>query len=86
MKKVRRKMGVDELGKKETVEKNLTWRDDSEMGRRGRVQNSRLTIKIRLKRISFFFQAEDGIRDAQKSRGLGEVYKRQTITTIFLCS
>ena len=25
----------------------------------------------------FFFQAEDGIRDAQESRGLGEVYKRQ---------
>ena len=26
----------------------------------------------------FFFQAEDGIRDAQESRGLGDVYKRQT--------
>ena len=25
----------------------------------------------------FFFQAEDGIRDAQESRGLGYVYKRQ---------
>eukprot|EP00658_Telonema_sp_P-2_P083824 TRINITY_DN9178_c0_g1_i10.p1 TRINITY_DN9178_c0_g1~~TRINITY_DN9178_c0_g1_i10.p1 ORF type:complete len:399 (+),score=137.26 TRINITY_DN9178_c0_g1_i10:53-1249(+) len=25
----------------------------------------------------FFFQAEDGIRDAQESRGLGDVYKRQ---------
>ncbi len=25
----------------------------------------------------FFFQAEDGIRDAQESRGLGNVYKRQ---------
>ena len=24
-----------------------------------------------------FFQAEDGIRDAQDSRGLGDVYKRQ---------
>ena len=24
-----------------------------------------------------FFQAEDGIRDAQESRGLGDVYKRQ---------
>ena len=23
------------------------------------------------------FQAEDGIRDAQESRGLGDVYKRQ---------
>ena len=25
-----------------------------------------------------FFQAEDGIRDAQESRGLGDVYKRQS--------
>ena len=25
----------------------------------------------------FFFQAEDGIRAAQESRGLGDVYKRQ---------
>src|SRR5674536_358559 len=28
---------------------------------------------------SFFFQAEDGIRDAQESRGLGDVYKRQIL-------
>eukprot|EP00658_Telonema_sp_P-2_P046594 TRINITY_DN3483_c0_g1_i5.p1 TRINITY_DN3483_c0_g1~~TRINITY_DN3483_c0_g1_i5.p1 ORF type:complete len:364 (-),score=87.63 TRINITY_DN3483_c0_g1_i5:126-1217(-) len=27
----------------------------------------------------FFFQAEDGIRDAQESRGLGDVYKRQLV-------
>ena len=27
--------------------------------------------------LCFFFQAEDGIRDAQESRGLGDVYKRQ---------
>ena len=27
--------------------------------------------------IIIFFQAEDGIRDAQESRGLGDVYKRQ---------
>src|SRR5678816_371567 len=27
----------------------------------------------------FFFQAEDGIRDAQESRGLGDVYKRQGV-------
>eukprot|EP00831_Metopus_contortus_P015789 TRINITY_DN16568_c0_g1_i2.p1 TRINITY_DN16568_c0_g1~~TRINITY_DN16568_c0_g1_i2.p1 ORF type:complete len:145 (-),score=57.89 TRINITY_DN16568_c0_g1_i2:7-441(-) len=25
----------------------------------------------------FFFQAEDGIRDVERSRGLGDVYKRQ---------
>ena len=29
----------------------------------------------------FFFQAEDGIRDAQESRGLGDVYKRQDFAT-----
>ena len=28
----------------------------------------------------FFFQAEDGIRYAQESRGLGDVYKRQAST------
>ena len=27
--------------------------------------------------MCFCFQAEDGIRDAQESRGLGDVYKRQ---------
>ena len=27
--------------------------------------------------IGFFFQAEDGIRDLVRSRGLGDVYKRQ---------
>ena len=27
----------------------------------------------------FFFQAEDGIRDPEMSRGLGDVYKRQGI-------
>ena len=30
-------------------------------------------------RYYFFFQAEDGIRDAQESRGLGDVYKRQVM-------
>ena len=28
----------------------------------------------------FFFQAEDGIRDLVRSRGLGDVYKRQVVT------
>ena len=27
----------------------------------------------------FFFQAEDGIRDLVRSRGLGDVYKRQAM-------
>ena len=29
----------------------------------------------------FFFQADNGIRDAQESRGLGDVYKRQALST-----
>ena len=31
----------------------------------------------------FFFQAEDGIRDAQESRGLGDVYKRQLLFSYY---
>ena len=31
--------------------------------------------------LVFFFQAEDGIRDAQESRGLGDVYKRQDMAS-----
>ena len=30
-----------------------------------------------------FFQAEDGIRDVERSRGLGDVYKRQAGTYCF---
>ena len=30
----------------------------------------------------FFFQAEDGIRDLVRSRGLGDVYKRQAFYVI----
>ena len=30
--------------------------------------------------VFFFFQAEDGIRDLVRSRGLGDVYKRQIIS------
>ena len=29
--------------------------------------------------VSFFFQAEDGIRALVRSRGLGDVYKRQIL-------
>ena len=31
---------------------------------------------------AFFFQAEDGIRDLVRSRGLGDVYKRQVQNAI----
>ena len=35
--------------------------------------------RVSLVRCSiFFFQAEDGIRDLVRSRGLGDVYKRQS--------
>ena len=30
----------------------------------------------------FFLQAEDGIRDLVRSRGLGDVYKRQVIVEV----
>ena len=40
-------------------------------------QISNIVVKIIYSRI--FFQAEDGIRDAQESRGLGDVYNRQVI-------
>ena len=32
---------------------------------------------LRFDLLVFFFQAEDGIRDLVRSRGLGDVYKRQ---------
>ena len=33
--------------------------------------------RCRVKVVYFFFQAEDGIRYLVRSRGLGDVYKRQ---------
>ena len=35
--------------------------------------------------LFFFFQAEDGIRDLVRSRGLGDVYKRQAWTSEGRC-
>ncbi len=32
----------------------------------------------------FFFQAEDGIRGVERSRGLGDVYKRQDYSGIYI--
>ena len=32
--------------------------------------------------LGFFFQAEDGIRDLVRSRGLGDVYKRQALCVV----
>ena len=45
------------------------------MGVRVTVEDALLCIGC----FCFFFQAEDGIRDAQESRGLGDVYKRQKL-------
>ena len=35
------------------------------------------TVRLVITSDFFFFQAEDGIRDLVRSRGLGDVYKRQ---------
>ena len=32
----------------------------------------------------FFFQAEDGIRDLVRSRGLGDVYRRQGVRVLVI--
>ena len=41
-----------------------------------------LLYSIGVFEIFFFFQAEDGIRDLVRSRGLGDVYKRQFLMSI----
>ncbi len=40
------------------------------------VAHSRVLLLVCIN-FFFFFQAEDGIRDVERSRGLGDVYKRQ---------
>ena len=40
---------------------------------------------IHTQTVSFFFQAEDGIRDFCLSRGLGDVYKRQVWMCVCIC-
>ena len=51
-----------------------------------------LLVVLEVQELLFFFQAEDGIRDVERSRGLGDVYKRQSVNecgfpflTVFLC-
>ncbi len=34
---------------------------------------------------SFFFQAEDGMRDARESRGLGDVYEGRVLWCVVVC-
>ena len=40
------------------------------------------TLRLHLKLSCYCFQAEDGIRGLVRSRGLGDVYKRQAIDGI----
>ncbi len=42
------------------------------------LKRSNATRVINRSKIIFLFQAEDGIRDVERSRGLGDVYKRRT--------
>ena len=45
-----------------------------------RVANDESEVgKSRSRAVIVFFQAEDGIRDLVRSRGLGDVYKRQIL-------
>ncbi len=46
----------------------------------GRVGKGREKMRIK---ESFFFQAEDGIRDLVRSRGLGDVYKETAKKAMF---
>ena len=64
-------LGVD-LGGRRIIKKKKRgegWREGVGGGARRQSGSERL--------FCFFFQAEDGIRDLVRSRGLGDVYKRQ---------
>ena len=50
-------------------------------GVRSKGKVKKIIVRKRDMNDVFFFQAEDGIRDLVRSRGLGDVYKRQAITT-----
>ena len=41
-----------------------------------------VAVSLKKKKKKNFFQAEDGIRDVERSRGLGDVYKRQGENTL----
>ena len=47
-----------------------------------KIQLNCVVLIIIVLMLFFFFQAEDGIRDLVRSRGLGDVYKRQTMSRI----
>ena len=41
-----------------------------------------VAVRLEFQVLAFFFQAEDGIRDLVRSRGLGDVYKRQLFMSL----
>ena len=43
-----------------------------------------MRTSARCSRVYFFFQAEDGIRDLVRSRGPGDVYKRQEQSLVLI--
>ena len=50
------------------------------IGARHTLTNDESSIGVVIRGVLFFFfQAEDGIRDLVRSRGLGDVYKRQAL-------
>ena len=50
---------------------------ESYVGKTECLRDGKLEVKGWFTSLCFFFQAEDGIRDLVRSRGLGDVYKRQ---------
>ena len=51
-----------------------------DLGGRRIIKKERSEAKCgRVGALGGFFQAEDGIRDVERSRGLGDVYKRQNL-------
>ena len=50
-----------------------------DLGGRRIIKKPQPPIRPDSKPNKYFFQAEDGIRDVERSRGLGDVYKRQDL-------
>ena len=46
------------------------------------LRSDRTLHRLLMSVFCFFFQAEDGIRDLVRSRGLGDVYKRQSMPVV----
>ena len=74
--------------KKQPKPMNLSPREAEQMLEAAKEQDQKIQMQLKKQedalgsRAIRFFQAEDGIRDVERSRGLGDVYKRQR----FACS